>query len=181
MAATLQLGDVRDVYAVCRKVLDDKLRNLGAYLPAEDREDAIQFLAMEAVKAHRKYDPTVRGWDGRSAEFKTYLYAVLERRVVDYYRQRFGRGGAHRAPAGSRSLDELDAPGRDRALPTTPDDDGADAALAIERLSPEARYVAHMLRDGYSRVEIARHTGRTTRSIALVEGRIREEVVWLGR
>lgn len=85
LSETYPLHDVHDTEALCRDLLDRVLRNWGAYLRAEQYEDALTFLIALAWRLSERYDPTKS-----NLAFSTFCSRILERRVVDWYRSRFG-------------------------------------------------------------------------------------------
>jgi DNA-directed RNA polymerase specialized sigma24 family protein len=82
-------------------VLARALRQHHAALTDADHDDALAALLEAAWIAWQRYDAC------RGATFRTYLNATLERRVIDYWRSRFGRTGGPRAAIKWESLDEL--------------------------------------------------------------------------
>ena len=85
LSETYPLHDVRDTEALCRDILDRVLRNWGAHLRSEQYEDALTYLIALAWRLSQRYDPTKS-----SLAFSTFCSKILERRVVDWYRSRFG-------------------------------------------------------------------------------------------
>jgi hypothetical protein len=77
----LQLHDVRDVERLAQSVLT----RAGLSLSYHDNEDALAFLVEEAWLASTRYEPA------QGVRFSTYCTTVLQRRVVDWQRKRFGR------------------------------------------------------------------------------------------
>lgn len=96
-----QLHDVRDAEALCRTVLDRVLRGWGAHLRPDDEKDALSYLLERIWVLSQRYDPT-----RSSLAFSTYASEILERRVVDWYRKRFGDARYSSRPQ-DLSLDEL--------------------------------------------------------------------------
>lgn len=84
LGSPLELHDVRDTESLCRSVLDRVLRTWGARLKPDDYEDALTFLLEHAWKLSGRYEqhPTMK--------FSTYCSRILEKRIVDWYRKRFG-------------------------------------------------------------------------------------------
>lgn len=85
LSETYPLHDVRDTEALCRDLLDRVLRNWGAHLRSEQYEDALTYLIALAWRLSERYDPA-----RSSLAFSTFASKILERRVVDWYRSRFG-------------------------------------------------------------------------------------------
>lgn len=81
----MTLGDVESAEALCRKVLDDRLRWSSAYLNPTEYDDALSYLLAECWNLYRRYDP-----DKGTQAFSTFAYRILWRRVPSWYRQRFG-------------------------------------------------------------------------------------------
>ena len=84
LGTPLELHDVKDTEALCRSVLDRVLRSWGARLRSDDYDDAVTFLIDHAWRLSTRYQqhPTMR--------FSTYCSRILERRIVDWYRSKFG-------------------------------------------------------------------------------------------
>lgn len=177
LGSRLTLGDVHDVEALCRRILDDTLGRLGAFLPHHDHEDALTHLIAEAWLLHQRFDTK------RNDSFAGYARSVLPRRMIDYYRARFGRGGARLEPAGSWSLDAQDADPHE-AVFLSDDFDPAFRAQARafdpDELSPGSRRLWEHLLDGLSQVEIAARRGETTKTLSAKMARLRAELEHLG-
>jgi hypothetical protein len=85
LGRTWALHDLEDAERFVSKVLDDSLRKRGAYLRSHEREDALSFLLATLWELSERWDPE------RAPSFATYAYRTLRLRVVDFYRQEYGR------------------------------------------------------------------------------------------
>lgn len=83
LASPLALYDVDDVEGYCYRVLERRLRRFQARLTADDREDALAFLISTAWELSKRYDPTIGTFSG-------YLSSLLDLRLADWFRRRFG-------------------------------------------------------------------------------------------
>lgn len=98
LSSPLALHDVRDAEALARSALRDHLRqgatrgeSRPSRLSDEDFEDALSFLIGVAWDASRFYGPEARMPRIVSEKpFSHLCYWLMRRRVVDWYRQRFG-------------------------------------------------------------------------------------------
>lgn len=174
LAQRWRLGDVNDVEALCRRVLDQQLRRLGAHLQPADYDDALSHLLEQAWQLFRRFDAE------RNESFAGYAGTYLPARTMDYWRGRFGRTAHHRPPPGSRSLDELDQAETDRLLAGVDDDleQTHDTGL-LEQLSPASRSLALRLVEGYSQADTADRNGTTQKATSAQMQRLREEIEWL--
>ncbi len=60
-----QLGEVRDVEALARSVLERKRRKLGACFRADFEDECLSYLFETAWKAWQSYDPKRGAWEPR--------------------------------------------------------------------------------------------------------------------
>lgn len=118
MREVLALGNVLDVEALCRSVLDRLNRSRGRVMEWEDYRDAIQELIGEAWRLwHEEYEPS------RNASFASYAHWKLGCAAIDrFFRRDLGRTGGRILPPGSRSLAELEPGELDEALAAGPSD-----------------------------------------------------------
>jgi Sigma-70 region 2 len=79
------LHDVEDAEKLASKVLGDALQARGAFLRPHEREDALSFLLATLWELSERWDA------GRGGSFATHAYRTLRLRVVDFYRQEYGR------------------------------------------------------------------------------------------
>lgn len=118
LAQRLDLGNLIDVEAFCARIVARQLASAGGYLEPADRDDAVTYLIGETWVLWTRFD------DGKGATFWTYSSPVLQRRMVDWYRARFGR--ASNAPRPRMvSTDELENAELERALSRGAGDDPA--------------------------------------------------------
>jgi hypothetical protein len=85
LGRTWGLHDVEDVEKFVSKALDDSLRKRNAFLRPHEREDAIAFLLSVMWELSERWEPE------RAPSFATFAYRTLRLRVVDFYRQEYGR------------------------------------------------------------------------------------------
>lgn len=104
MTSAVRLHDVDDLYAHLNHCLNEYLHRNGAFLNPGAREDAIQDLVEEALKAGRTYDPA-RGW---SFSKLCFVY-IVERGwwMTNHYRRQLGdsRYGQNVIPESLRDED----------------------------------------------------------------------------
>lgn len=79
-------GEIEDVEALVRKVVDDRLRQWGARLKQWDKDDLVSYLIGVCWELSGRYDPA----KDRNPNFAAYAARILSLRVADWYRQRFG-------------------------------------------------------------------------------------------
>src|SRR5262245_7105870 len=84
LGGVLQLGEVENVEAFARKLLDERLKSMSAYLNPNEHDDALSYLIAECWELWQRYDPA-KG----QQRFSTYAYRLLWQRVASWYRQRF--------------------------------------------------------------------------------------------
>lgn len=98
LQGTLTLHDIADVEALARKALQDHLRQ-GAgrgqartsWLNEDDHEDALTYLIATAWNLSRRYGPDADHPAIQSDRpFGLLCYWLMRRRIVDWYRQRYG-------------------------------------------------------------------------------------------
>ena len=58
LGGVLRLGEVEDVEGLVRKVLDDRLKTMGAFLNPTEYDDAPSYLIAEAWELWQRYDPS---------------------------------------------------------------------------------------------------------------------------
>ena len=87
LASPVSLHDVRDVEGLCRNVLDRYLRTSGGHLRADHYEEALSHLFEVSVVLASRYD---RSRSLTQLSFSTYSSRILEKRVTDWYRKKFG-------------------------------------------------------------------------------------------
>lgn len=91
LAMPLSLGDsfpgrILDTEALVRKVVDDRLRQWGAKLKTLDHEELVSYLISVAWELSCRYDPA----KDKNPNFAAYAAKILQLRVADWFRQRFG-------------------------------------------------------------------------------------------
>jgi DNA-directed RNA polymerase specialized sigma24 family protein len=171
LRGTFQLGEIDSVELFCRQVLDDRLRQWGAWLNRTEYDDALSYLIAETWQLWKRFDPA------RGTRFSTYAYRILSRRVTSWYRQRFG-DGRYRHPPTWVSLDEeLDT----LAVDGTPADTDPPSRINERTLTPEARQVLEkiarpMAETGLNQGEIAERLGHPRCWVVRGLARLREEL-----
>jgi hypothetical protein len=90
-----QYGNCTNVETMCRQVLDENLRKLGAHV---DTADALSYLEMMAWRAYVDWDPE------RGVNYEGWAFSILRKRAFDLYRMLLGRNG-ERANLYAVSLD----------------------------------------------------------------------------
>lgn len=120
LAHRLDLGNLIDVEAFCSRIVTRQLASAGGYLEPADREDAIAYLIGEAWILYSRFDAA------KGATFWTYSSPVLQRRMVDWYRTKFGRSSNAPRPR-MVSTDELERTELERALSGRTGDDPANS------------------------------------------------------
>lgn len=83
LSAPLKLHDVDDVEGLAGRVLEERLREWRATLPADKGEDALAFLIETAWELSLDHDGAIQA-------FSTRAYRTLRLRLVDWYRREFG-------------------------------------------------------------------------------------------
>lgn len=106
LAEPLALHDVADIEGLAGRVLEERLREWRATLPADKGEDALAFLIETAWEISRDHDREIQA-------FSTRAYRTLRLRLVDWYRREYG-DSRHAPRPIELSLDhELEAGGGD--------------------------------------------------------------------
>lgn len=127
LAHRLDLGNLIDVEAFCARIVARQLASVGGYLEPADREDAVAYLIGEAWILWSRFD------ESKGATFWTYSSPVLRRRMVDWYRSRFGRSSNAPRPR-IVSTDELEQAELERAIRGRAADDPADSYTDLSRM-----------------------------------------------
>lgn len=107
--AVWELRGVRDVEALCRAVLAEAIRRRKPTPPltASEFEDTLRHLLGQVVIEERRF--LRRGLDAKPGiVFSGWLAQQLRGRVIDYWREAYGRSGQHRVPLGSPSVFDAD-------------------------------------------------------------------------
>lgn len=170
LAGRLALSDVHDVEALCRSILNRELPKLQAWMSEEDTEDALAHLLEHVVRLWRAFDGE------RNTSFAGYAGSILPLRLPDWYRARFGRSGGRMLPAGSRSLQDVDAQlEREDALAVL---DDPDVATLLDELGPASRRILEAKIAGVSRAEAARQWRISQKAAAYQEQFAIREVAW---
>ncbi len=169
--------------------LQSNLNRRGAYLAEERFQDCLDYLVLVAVATAAKYDPT-RSRPG-SYKFESYLWDILERRVIDWWRSNLGdvrfpelleRKAAFHSPLPLDPMDE-NARNGDRAL-SAEDEYGLSMSNAVAELgaslSEQGRWtlehVARPLADGGRIGEVAREAGLSMQAATRLLTEVREEL-----
>lgn len=85
LSAPVPLGSITDVELFSRDALRRGLRMMpGARLDLQAETDALTFLIEELFELWQRYDARL------NTSFTKYVYPILPRRVVDWYRGEFG-------------------------------------------------------------------------------------------
>jgi RNA polymerase sigma factor (sigma-70 family) len=118
-------------------------------------EEIAQEAWMAVINSASNYKP--------SAKFKTYLYAIAHRKLVDYWRKhKFDSNVDHVDAKGEPLIDKL-------AATTKPVSDSIDLSmdllLALESLSKEQQQAFLLKEEGFTRKEIAVMTGSNEETI----------------
>jgi len=118
-------------------------------------EEVAQEAWMAVVNAAERYRPT--------AKFKTYLYAIAHRKLVDYWRKNNIEYLVDRVDEKGESLVEK-VPGPSKLTSATVDL-SMDLLLALESLSKEQQQAFLLKEEGFTRQEIAVMTGSNEETI----------------
>ena len=130
--------DVADVEMLCRGALAEQLRRTNVDPSPTDYDEALAYLLGEVVVLEQRFE------ERPGIQFRPWLYSMLRRRVIDYWRSWYGRNGQHRIidqrPAEQGRADRLEAIGSSDGIVDTdgPRPDRLDGAVARgEGGSPE--------------------------------------------
>lgn len=118
-------------------------------------EEVAQEAWMAVINAAERYRPT--------AKFKTYLYAIAHRKLVDYWRKNKIEYLVDRVDEKGEALVE-NVPGPSKLTSATVDL-SMDLLLALESLSKEQQQAFLLKEEGFTRQEIAVMTGSNEETI----------------
>jgi DNA-directed RNA polymerase specialized sigma24 family protein len=156
LAGKLVLGDVHDVEALCRSILNRELAERSAYMTEDDEQDALSHLFEHVVLLWQGFDSQ------RNTSFAGYVSAYLKLRLSDWYRSRFGRAGGRMLPVGSWSLDD-DGRQEHDALAVM---DDPEVSGLLDVLSNGMRRIVLARIEGVPRAELARRLGVSQKTAA---------------
>jgi len=175
--------------ALVYRCLQSNLNRRGAYLAEERFAECLDYLVLAAITTAAKYDAT-RSRPG-TYKFESYLWDILERRVIDWWRVNIGDmrfpklvelKTAFRSPLPLDPMDE-DAHGGDRALSAEDEYDLSMSNAVAElggSLSEQGRWtlehVARPLAEGGRIGEVAREAGVSTPAATRLLAEVREEL-----
>lgn len=127
----LVLGEVENGESFARKVLDERLKAMGAFLNPTEYDDALSYLVAELWMLHGRFDPS------KGVRFSTYAYRILWRRVASWYRQRFidTRYRSKPVMVSLEDTDTLASPGDELPL----------GRINVAALTPEGRMILSRL------------------------------------
>lgn len=121
----LSLGDIRDVEKLCRRIIDQAMRNTKRterhtrqILRWPDYEDLLAFLIEQSWLLWLRYDPE----HAKQAKFSNFAIPQLRCRVLDWQRKKLGRGGSP-GEWGVGSTGDLDEDELDRVFGSRDGDD----------------------------------------------------------
>jgi len=83
---------VADVEMLCRGALAEQLRRTNVDPSPADYDEALAYLLGEVVVLEQRFE------ERPGIQFRPWLYSMLRRRVIDYWRSWYGRNGQHRIP-----------------------------------------------------------------------------------
>ena len=129
--------DVVDVEMLCRGALAEQLRRTNVDPSPADYDEALAYLLGEVVVLEQRFE------ERPGIQFRPWLYSMLRRRVIDYWRSWYGRNGQHRIPDDDPNTLVGDWGGFVNIDPPDPNDDPRDsrlerAAYGVAEDGPEA-------------------------------------------
>ena len=180
--------DADRLRALVYRCLQSNLNRRGAYLAEERFQECSDYLVLVAITTAAKYDPS-RSRPG-TYKFESYLWDILERRVIDWWRVNIGdmrfpelieRKAAFRSPLPLDPTD--DARSGDRAL-SAEDEYGLSMSNAVAELgaslSEQGRWtlehVARPLAEGGRISDVAREVGLSAPAAKRLLAELREEM-----
>lgn len=161
LTGKLTLHDITDVEAHARQALNDHLHHgagtgtpTRSWLPETDYEDALAYLITVTWEASRRYGPNATSRPIHSDRpFSALAYWLMRRRIVDWYRARYGSTRYKPRPS-LISLDE-----HDPADPATWDNESFELSLTATEHAAYTTVARPYAESGLTEAAFARESG----------------------